>query len=297
MHNVLLTGATGFLGSKIAANLLEQGFRVVALIRESSSMDRLLKYTSHAFFVPIIMNEGYKNYNELFSQPFHIDSIIHTATCYGRNSEPLSDIYNANLVFPLQLLIAGIQQHVTTFINADTFFNEQIQFNHNESIYVKTKKEFYRAAKDIVSQTGVQFVNMRIEHMYGPGDNEKKFIPQIISQLQHQNTVDLTEGLQKRDFVFVDDVAEAFVCALKMGRVAQDNVSEFQIGTGTSLPIKEVVEYLKRILKSSTKLRFGTLPYRPNEIMDSKANISVNEALRWHAHTPWQDGFKKTIML
>ncbi|EDM2890084.1 CDP-abequose synthase, partial [Salmonella enterica subsp. enterica serovar Typhimurium] len=61
----------------------------------------------------------------------------------------------------------------------------------------------------------ISFVNMRLEHVYGPGDGENKFIPYIIDCLnKKQSCVKCTTGEQIRDFIFVDDVVNAYLTIL-----------------------------------------------------------------------------------
>lgn len=291
MTTVLLTGATGFLGSKVTEFLLKDNFRVLILLRKESNLDRIKDVLDDKNLVKIYLDE--KNFESTISQ-FTIDIVIHTATCYGRNDEYFSKIYEANLILPLRLLSISEQMKVKLFINADTFFNEKIVFSNNESFYVKTKKIFLDIAKDVLSKTNIRFVNLKIEQMYGPRDNHKKFFPTVISKLLAGHDIALTPGEQRRDFVFVDDVATAFVNTVKNYHNL-DIYNEFGIGMGKSISIKEAVECLKNITKSTSNLEFGKLPYRENEIMDSFADISNNVRISWTASTHWQEGFLKTV--
>lgn len=292
METILITGATGFLGSKITKELLLDGKKVVILIRPQSSLKKLEEIINHPNLKKILVQEN--NLAECFANN-SINAIIHTATSYGRNDESWSEVAEANLILPLQLLSMGEKSGVKCFINADTFFNESIKFEKNEGYYVQTKKSFLTIAEHASSSIKIKFVNLRIEQMYGPNDGEKKFIPSIIKQLfSNTEKIQMTAGEQKRDFVFVNDVVKAFLCAIKNHTVLSQ-FEEFGIGTGTSTSIKEVVVYLKEITGSKSNLGFGELQYRENEIMNSNADTSKNVKIKWQAETDWKDGLQKTV--
>lgn len=287
---VLLTGGTGFLGSYILKMLLENGHGVVLLKRKDSNLSRineLLKNTRLKLF-------DVENGLAACFRDNKIDFILHTATCYGRDDERSAEIIKTNLSLPLELLEFGRRHGCQGFINADTFFNEQLGLKPKERIYVKTKKYFVHLAQEIVPAAGFKFVNLIIEHMYGPNDSAKKFVPFIVGEILKNSEVPLTRGEQKRDFIFVEDVARAFVLVLnnfdRLGRW-----EEFGVGTGLSVTIKDFVERIKDRSKSEAKLKWGALPYRENEIMDSFADVSANQKIGWKAEISLEDGIDKTL--
>jgi len=142
--------------------------------------------------------------------------------------------------------------------------------------------------------SGVKFVNLKLEQMYGPADNENKFIPIMIKRLKSGEKIGLTEGEQKRDFVYVKDVANAFLLVLEhFDELAK--FEEFEIGRGKSCSIKEVMKILKAELKSESILDWGAMPYRKNELMDSYAKIDNNKKIGWYAEVALDDGLQKTI--
>lgn len=292
MNSVLITGGTGFLGSKIVEYFLANNCRVVVLARKNSSLSRIENHLKNQNC--LVEYVGNKNV-EIILKDYSINGIIHTATCYARNNEAWSEIVEANLLLPLNLMVKGELAGVDCFINADTFFHEKMGFKYNESLYVKTKKIFLQIAKDGIGYAKTSFFNMRIEQMYGPADDHKKFIPFIINELlNNPNQIPLTNGVQKRDLIFVDDVAKAFFNAFKH-RNDLSSFEEFGIGSGSSISIREIVELLKVYSASKSELEFGKLPYRDNEIMDTRANISNNNKINWKSEIDWREGLSQTV--
>ena len=291
MKTILITGGSGFLGSKIAADFQRQGWQVILALRKGYLPERLSKLDKDKVKTVEVIDGRINGLSDM-----HVDVAVHAATCYGRNGESWSQIAEANIILPLDILMQAEKIKLGMFINFDTFFNDQIIFEGNEAIYVKTKKIFSEILFNASNSLAVKCVNLRLEQVYGPEDNEKKFIPQIIKSLiSGVEVIKLTGGEQKRDWIYADDVVGA-VAAI-VGRY--DNLSryaEFGIGTGRSISIKEVAGYLKEITNSKAVLGFGELPYRQGEIFDSKANISGVNRLGWQSTTDWRDGLKKTVL-
>ena len=105
----------------------------------------------------------------------------------------------------------------------------------------------------------------------------------------------ITYGQQKRDFVYIDDVCEAFKTILDNYKKFAFHYLTFEVGTGKSIPIRSFIENIKRISNSKTQLNFGKLPYREDEIMSSKADISFLENLGWKPTVMIEEGITKII--
>ena len=99
IKNILLTGGTGFLGSNILKKLTADSFTVIVLIRKKSDLYRIQNIDSS--FELFCLEDKENNFSDLF-QKYKIDTIIHTATEYGRNSLS-SSVFNTNLIFPCLL--------------------------------------------------------------------------------------------------------------------------------------------------------------------------------------------------
>lgn len=290
-RRVLITGGSGFLGSAVTALFLEQGFDVILLVRKSSSLHRLESFKDNKKLNILFSEDGI---DRCFSRP--IDYIIHLATCFGRNKDSVADVVFANLYLPILLLEKAISTGCRGFYNADTFFDRKLGLAPREKSYIYTKKTFLEIAKDLLFKTDLKFINMKIEQLYGPSDNENKFVPSIIRQLvSGQPDIDLTKGEQKRDFIFVQDAAKAFLYAvLRFENL--DRWEDFGIGTGKSISIKKAVLFLKKLTGSNANLRWGKIPLRKNEIMDSKAATKNNKKFGWKAETSWQKGLNEAVV-
>jgi len=279
-----MTGATGFLGSKLLERLVEQfdGYKVTVIKRSFSNIKRISHLKFDYFDIDQI------KFSELFKEKRY-DAIVHCATNYGRNHEKSSEIIESNLVLPLKLLELGVSHGVQIFINTDTILDK------NVSDYSLSKKHFRNWLEKFSDR--INCINLSLEHFYGPGDNDSKFVTDIIRKLlMNVPSLDLTEGNQTRDFIYIDDVVSAIVVLLLKNQNKSTGYSNFDIGSGASISIKEFVSLVKKhCVNDSTFLNFGAIPYRINEPMQVKVDTSELNKLGWKCNWNIDTGLIQTI--
>jgi nucleoside-diphosphate-sugar epimerase len=280
---ILVTGATGFVGKHLVRNLLANNFDVAILVRKTSN----IKYYKDSNIKIFYIENGIKNIFET-----NIDGIIHIATSYGQKGV-ISDIYQTNVVLPLQLLEFGVDNDINFFINTDTFFTKSTSVYDYLNNYTKSKTLIAELINLFSSKTKI--INFKLEHVFGEGDSENKFIVQIINRLKNNETfIDLTDGSQRRDFIYIDDVANAYIKVLENLNILSE-YTEIEVGTGYSLSIREVVEIIKECTQSSSKLNFGALPKRKGEFIESIADIKALKDLGWTSKYDFRTGIKKIL--
>jgi len=278
---VLLTGATGFLGSQLARRLLVN-YRVILLKRSFSNTARIDDIIENVTSYDI----DHFDLKWLFKEN-RIDFVVHTATAYGRKGEKKSEIAEANILFPLKLLDLSLESNISGFINTDTITVPSL----NE--YALSKSHFREWLGQCRDQ--ITIVNMKLDHMYGPKDNESKFVTYIIKKMLNSETLQLTPGEQKRDFIYVDDVVDAYVKVLEHLSDANVSYAEFEVGTGKQIAVRDLVHLIHQLSGSSSDMNFGSIPYRKNEIMESYVDISRLTSLGWKVNTSLREGLMKTI--
>lgn len=269
---ILLTGATGFLGSHLLKKLILNDFDVVILVRENSNEYRIKGLNG---FSRYIINNNLSNLDELFT--IHdIHTIIHIATEYGRES-PSSSIVQSNILMPIKLIEASRAKGLKLFINTDSYFSKYSNYGYLQD-YIQSKIFFKNF---LMSISGFKVVNLQLEHVFGEHDSKTKSIPSLISRMQNnEESIELSEGFQKRDFIYVSDVIDAYFLILKK----QEQLNEFEnfeVGLGNSISFKAFIKEIHEIIGSKSNLKFGKLSTRDNEIDESIANNTNLIQLGW----------------
>jgi nucleoside-diphosphate-sugar epimerase len=284
---ILLTGATGFLGSYLLKSFIKNGHKVIALKRSTSNTYRIEEYLNQIILYDIDKTE----LSDIFEN-HKIDIVINTVTNYGRKDTKISSIVDTNLILSLKLLEESVNNNVKAFINTDTLLERNI------NAYALSKAQLVDWMQ-FLSTHNSKMINVRIEHMYGTLDDENKFIYWLINQLkQNVENIDLTSGVQKRDFIYIDDIVSGYETMIKnIDRFS--NYEEFELGSGNSIEVKEFVKQIVKELNVNrtitTKLNFGTVAYRANENMNMEANIVKLQNLGWKPKVSIEDGIKKIL--
>lgn len=284
---ILLTGVTGFLGSYILKSFVNSGYEIIALKRTTSNtyrIDNYLKKVTLYDVDKVTLEDIFKNHK--------INIVINTVTNYGRIDNKILSILDTNLIFGLKLLEESVNANAKAFINTDTLLERNI------NAYALSKSQLVDWMK-FLSNKNTKMINIKVEHMYGSLDDENKFIYWLINKLkQNVEKIDLTSGVQKRDFIYIDDVVSAYKTIIENIESYSD-YEEFELGSGNSIEVKKFVKQIVKELKLkqeiNTKLNFGAVSYRDNENMEMNADIQKLTNLGWKAKVSIEDGIKKII--
>jgi len=266
--------------------LLGLGHELFCIKRETSSLERvkIFKHKIKWF------NVETSDFDEIISS-YKIEGIIHCATDYGRKQfNPIQTI-ETNLILPLKLLHAAANNNVLVFINTDTVLDKRVD------TYSLSKRQFSewleKYSNDILT------INVALEHFYGPFDNDSKFVTYVIRKmLGNEDSIDFTLGLQKRNFVYIEDVIDAFIVLLNNINKLDNSFHNFEVGTEDSVSIKDFVGLVKKLCNNNTTdLNFGAINYRENEVMNTNTNTDKLKSLGWFPRFSLEDGLKNTIDL
>ena len=257
--NILITGSDSYLGKSLSQFLLRQGHNI-----------------------------GYFNRNSYseFIYNFNPDIVIHTICCYGRNNESHKEIYDSNLITGINIIndIRLLEKSVT-FINAGTSLNK------DTNLYSLSKNQFKEYGKHI-SNDKFKFINMNLQHFFGAGA-KNNFISFLINKFLQNEPVPLTNGLQKRDFIYIEDVIFAFDAVIQNKDILY-NYEDIDVGSGVTTSIKEIVELVHNLCDSSSDLQFGKI-IDNNTDTEMKANTAKLESLNWKCNIDLETGLKYTL--
>ncbi|MDT8287660.1 MAG: NAD(P)-dependent oxidoreductase [Elusimicrobiales bacterium] len=299
-ETVLITGAAGFIGSRVAAHLLEAGFNVIGLERPGCDLFRVKRLLPR---VKVYRLPGEKASSVLRKEK--IDGIIHLATYYRKRHAPadVGPMMRTNIEMPALLLEAAVAAGVKWFINTGTFFECELPRRGPLketapiapwNLYASTKTAFDGILKTYAASGAMKAMTIRLFSPYGPNDNPDKVIPYLVSSLLRGDTVKLAGPLQKLSFIYVDDIADAYLKAAgKAGSLRKHET--VNIGGGKSHDVLEVIRTLEAV--SGGKLAF-TLP--PGKARGPKPPVfadlrKARSLLGWRPRYDIRRGLKLTF--
>jgi len=293
---ILVTGATGFVGSHVVETLVNEGLEVLILVRNASDLSRVqdLKSRLHIF------NIDTGSFDNVFSR-YAVDTIIHLATYYKKEDREadIEAMNEVNFEFPKQLLNAGIKAGVKRFINTNSYFqysptpvpiscnNDENPFNN----YAKSKIKFKRLLKKYTDQ--ITIVNFILFTPYGPGDNHK-LVRSVISAALLGHRINLSDGFQKIDLVYVRDVAKAYLAAHKSSSFELGSENAICIGSGFPVSIRDIVSAVEEICACKIDKKWGGASSSDYSLVYADIE-SARKKLGWVPQTQLRAGIKITF--
>jgi UDP-glucose 4-epimerase len=133
----------------------------------------------------------------------------------------------------------------------------------------------------------------RLFTVYGPGEHEGRLLPSLTAAADAGGDVELTEGLQKRDFTYAEDVAHGL---LALGACPTSSGQIVNLATGRLLTVREFIERAGPVLGIDvSRLRFGAVSTRDDEMEHREVSVSLLESLiGWSPATGVADGVRSS---
>lgn len=290
---ILLTGTSGFLGKHLSKKLVNEGYStfLTALHNESGNHIKEMDLTKVEEVKKIVSE--YKP-----TVIIHLGALVNLS----RNFQIGLKCIDVNLKGTYNLLESLRVNKPRRFIFLSTeevYGTGKIPFKEDQvpdppSPYAITKVAAEHLAKIYASELHFSLEIFRVGTMYGPLDFEARLIPQIIIKALENKPILLNSGMKKRDYIYVEDVADALITALS--KKPQEKIRIINLGGGKFFKLREVVEMILNKTKSRSKVIFGALPDRVGEsdewLLD---NHSAEKLFGWKPKTSMIEGIDRTI--
>jgi nucleoside-diphosphate-sugar epimerase len=299
MH-VVVTGATGFLGSAIVRHFIAHGAQVAAVMRPRADPWRLADviHSVVQFRVSSFDDSSLRRHFAYF-QP---DVLIHAAW-HGVGNRDRDDPLQIerNVVPSCTLVDMAAEAGCQTFIG----FGSQAEYGpvntrcdetmlpRPTTLYGAAKVATYYLTQRLAQQRGMRFAWLRIFSTYGPRDNPEWLIPYVIREFLARRKPSLTACEQRWDYLYVDDAARA------AHEVAINPKADgaFNLGSGVSVPLRAIVERVRDLVDPSLPIGFGEVMYRPDQVMHLEADINRLNAIGWKPVVPLDEGLACCVAL
>ena len=269
--NALVTGSKGFIGRHLVSSLKEKGVTVEEIDIKNgidlTNWEQLHDYLKNISKIDVL---------------FHLAAIVFVP--YSFKNPRIT--YNTNVIGTLNILEIARMYDIKKFIFASTYVYGQPQYlpiDENHPIqaispYNRSKILGEELCKGYFHDYGLNCVILRPFNIYGTGQNKDFLIPSIISQLPSKKII-LENPNPMRDYVYIDDVVSAYI---KAAIYDGNGVEIFNIGTGVSYSVKEIVNKIINLAQKKETTVSYTYKTRENEIMNIVADIKkAKEKLKW----------------
>lgn len=268
MKTVLITGATGYIGSHVVKHMLDCGWNVGIVVRPSSSLrliddvvDRLEVFRYDGEIVNLID----------FISKFSPDVVVHLAAAVITNAktEDIKKLVRSNIEFGSELLEAMSQCGVKAFVNTGTFWQNYNSKEYNPvDFYAATKEAFEKIIKYYVDAHGFKVITLRLYDVYGEDDPRPKLWNQLKSASVTHATLEMTAGEQLVNLVHISDVAEAYIRACQLVMECDSGCDLiFDVRNSVMLSLKIMVKEFFSSTGCSPDILWSARPYREREVM------------------------------
>jgi nucleoside-diphosphate-sugar epimerase len=287
---VLVTGATGFIGRRISAKLIDSGAQVIGLgnVASEATVSAGVRPLAVDVSDRLAMIEALADVRP--THVLHLAAVGVTAPFV-----PIEYAEKVNVTGTCNTLEASLLAGVQRFVHVGTAYEKPAAEAEPKSSnpYVVTKLAAWRLWRKFVQETGLNSVAVRLFHVYGPGQPAHGLIPAAIKAALEQTPMGMTAGEQQRDFVYIDDVVAGLIMCL----AATDHSGEtFDLGTGHSRSVRAAVQAVFQLIGRADSLKVDLQEYRPNEFMSLRADPEpIVHALGWRARTSFEVGVAATI--
>lgn len=297
--NILITGATGFIGQDLMPMLQEQLPQQEILTLNRNVEKAQSMYPSDAY--PHVKHTHANDWKQV--RQFAPELVIHLAALItsSNDTEMIGPLISTNITYGVLLLDAISQcKSLRLFVNTGSFSEYRWGTSHFNSAYLySATKTAFRSFLDYYSSLyGFKYLTAVPYSVYGGRPTIKRLMDYILESIDAPQPVDMTKGEQILDFIHVNDVASFFIHIIQnMDKYQQlQNGEEFHLGTGKGISVRELASVVEKITGRHCNINWGGRPYRERDTMYSVAPIAKNlEQTGWHAGLDIEQGVSNHI--
>lgn len=283
--NIILTGATGYVGNNLVAALLNlREHNLYAITRNSSIIPA---------GVTSICDDSNMEGNIILANP---DIVIHLAS-YLTSKAELEDIdklINSNITFGTRILNALNKTQIKSFINVGSF----AEYHYNDGVlnptylYSASKTAFRSFLKYYSEVNNFKVIQVIPYSIYGGIDRQKKVLDILFDALDSKESLKMSSGYQYLDFIHIHDVVDFFLLLIKQSCKINHN-EEFYLGSGKSCNLREIAAIIEQISNQKVNVEWGANPPRDRDTIYACAAIGkMKQLLDWQPAIAIVDGLK-----
>lgn len=266
--SVLITGASGFIGSHLINRLSKEKIRISVIVRPSTDQSLLInKFPS----IKVYVYDGSTGSLDKILKQARPEAVFHLASMFLATHSPadIASLIESNILFGTQLLEAMIANQCHNLINTGTSWQHFQNGSYCPvNLYAATKQAFDDIVAYYVSSTCLKVITLKLFDTYGAGDRRHKLFKILRDASLSSRMIKMSPGRQMIDLVNIDDVIDAYLLAARrIARSTGKNNECFAVSSGKLLELKEIVKIYSRLANRKINVFWGGVPYRKREVM------------------------------
>lgn len=287
----LITGASGFVGSRLAEKLSRAGWHVEVLLRPGSAEAPRSANRIHR------TEPGDAEGLRVAVEQAAPDVVFHLASCFIAEHQPdqVLSLIRSNIEFGALLLEAMASAGVKRLVTAGTSW----QHFHSETykpvcLYAATKEAFSALLAYYVDACGFRAVTLKLFDTYGPEDPRKKLMHLLERTARTGTPVAFSPGEQIVDLLHIDDATAGFLAAAE--RLLADKVTgheQYALGSGERIRLRDLIALYERCCGRQLPIELGARPYRAREVMVPW--LGGAELPGWQARISLEAGIRELV--
>lgn len=295
---VAVTGAAGFIGTALLKALHKAGAHPLAIVgkgRRTAHLDTL------PFPIQLTVVEDVRHMGEAI-RAVAPDLVVHLSAHVStdRSYAALAQTLEWNLLSTIDVLTASAQigaGRVILMGSTEEYGQNAAPFDPRLALdppspYAASKAAQTAYARMFHNTFGLQTVILRPTVVYGPGQSSRMLISMVMEALAAGRAIDVTEGKQTRDFVFIDDVVDAILLSLTAPGLAGE---VWNVGSGEVVTVRDCLERIEAITATEGLVLYGARPYISREIFRYESEVeSTYKALNWRPSVLLNEGLRRT---
>ena len=264
--NILVTGASGFIGSRLCAELSRRGdHNVYALLRNGTAAD------CFGGVVAPLVYDGSIDTLTATMRELEIKGIVHLASFFLAQHSPadIDLLISSNILLGAHLIEAAAKTGVRWFINTSSFWQHYENRPYSPvALYAATKQAFEDILQYYRETSGVRIVTLELFDTYGPGDTRPKLFRLLKNLVDRPDTLAMSPGEQLMNLLYIDDVIDAYGTMIDLLQ-AESPLDHKYCASASELPsLRQVVALFSEAVGRELKIEWGGRPYRDREFMN-----------------------------
>lgn len=266
-RRVLVTGAAGFVGAVLARRLLADGHRVALAVRPASDLWRLeeLRGDAELFAVDLRHRDAVDGLLRDAAPDWVFDLSAHGAYSWQDSLPTMLDVNVGGVANVVEASItAGVAAIVHAGSSSEYGFMDHApsedELPDPNSAYAVTKASATLYCRWVARHRDQAITTLRLYSAYGPWEASGRLVPTLVAAALAGELPPLADPSIARDFVYVDDIVDAFLLAAQ--RAQQGAGAIYNLGTGTQTTLRELVETARSVLGVARKPAWGGFPAR-----------------------------------